>query len=331
MSEKIVLCVLAGELGAVQGLVDLLGDRFTIIVHLDAKSSVLPEFLVRGPLVHLADQRFPIFWGGFNMCQAAIGMIDQAYRIVPDFERLALITGDTQPIVTPDALARALGDTKREYIHLQEVESDPSLRSVRMDEAHQHPGGMFAWRFQNYVHSDDVLTSPRSRADLMRKYDVSENVAHYIAGSVSAIIQELFESFPWRTPLYSKLYYGESWWALSRAAIDLILDDLHSPIHREFFRYLHVPDEHFFQTLVGSKLIALAASGRQCVGPLVYVDHANPARRAFDGSDHLSVDRFACLEQQTDRLFARKYDPKRTPEVAAAIGEGRYFTQILGR
>ncbi len=328
MGQQIVILVLASKPEALNGLLLLLDTRFRIIIHLDAKADL--DAIELPPHASFTDTRFEVFRGGFNMMLAVREMIDTAYRVAPKFRRAVLITGDTLPLLACDRLAAALLDQHREYIALYEVPNDISLRGLSMEEGQRRTEGrIMPWRFQNATYLDDTLLSPKSHQEVMQKYGVDENTANYLRGSARRIVEAIAVRLPPRPHLYNKFYYGESWWALTRAAVDLIIDDMHTEIHVDFFRFLQVPDEHFVQTLLGNKQRSLTSLGRQIVGAPVFVDHEDPERARL-GRDALTAAKFRHAAGTGRHLFARKFDPELAPDVAGAIAEGRYFSDILG-
>ena len=328
MDQRVVFLVLASKVPALRGLLGLLDERFRIIIHLDAKAD--PDGFVLPPHASFTDTRLPIFWGGFNIMLAVREMLDTAYRVTPGFRRAVLITGDTLPLLPPERLETALMSEAREHIHLVEVPNDPSLRGLTMQEAQRRSGGsILPWRFQNFTHLDDEMLSPRSRDDFMRKYGLGDNSADHLRGTAERVIATLLSQMPARPPLYNKLYYGESWWALSRSSMDLIIDDLHEKVHEEYFRFLQVPDEHFIQTLLGNKSRALSSLSRQMVGSPVFVDHSDPVRSAF-GRDALTAEKFRAAAATGRYLFARKFDPELTPDLASAVANGQFFSDVVG-
>ncbi len=163
--HRIVVLVLANKAAALRVLLRLLDKRFRIIIHRDAKTDATGIELPAH--ASFTAVRLPIFWGGFNIMLAIREMLDEAYRVAPDFWRAVLLTGDTLPLL-PDRLEAELLDEVREYIQLTEVPNDPSLRGLRMQEA-QARGSLLAWRFQNFTYFDDEMLSPRSRNEFIRK------------------------------------------------------------------------------------------------------------------------------------------------------------------
>ena len=328
MDQKIVVLVLASRMDALRGLLLLLDARFRVIVHLDAKIEADAGDLP--PHDSFTQARFEVFWGGFNIMLAILEMIDTAYRVVPGFRRAVLITGDTLPLLPSDALEAVLLDEWREHIGLYEVADDPSLHGLSLEQGQRRTGGdVRAWRFQNATCFDDALLSPRTRRHVMQKYGVSEHTADHLRGNATKLVDAITARLPPRPALYDRFYYGESWWALTRAALDLVVDEMHAEAHVEYFRFLQVPDEHFIQTLLGNKRRALASLGRDTVGTPVFVDHGDPERARF-GRDALTAEKFRRAASTGRHLFARKFDPELMPDIAAAIAEGRYFSDILG-
>ncbi len=328
VGHDVVILVLAHKTKPLEGLLRVLDPSFRIIIHLDAKSDALPHDLPSHASV--LDTRLDIFWGGFSMFRAIRALIDEAYRAVPRFGRAVLISGDSLPVVPGRQLHEILADHTREYIGLCEIPSDSRLRGSSLEEARSLCGGsILPWRFQNFCFYDNVLLNPGTLEAVQAKYDVVRETASYLRGSVKEIAEQLACNLPPRADLYQTFYYGEAWWALTRAALDLVVDDIHARAHVEFFRFLQAPEEHFIQTLLGNKRRALHALERQIICSPVFVDHNDPARSSL-GHDALSAEGFRAARSSGPYLFARKYDPDLAPDVAAAIAEGRYFESLAG-
>jgi Core-2/I-Branching enzyme len=68
------------------------------------------------------------------------------------------------------------------------------------------------------------------------------------------------------------LYAGSQWWTLSAEAIGHILSTIKErPDLARFFRYVRIPDESFFQTILGNSVFL-----GQCARGNVYTDWSNP-------------------------------------------------------
>jgi hypothetical protein len=330
MTQPVVILVLAHKPAALKDLLTVLDSRFQIIVHMDSKANVQNNSFQLPRHAVMSKSQYPIFWGGFNMCLAAISLIDTAYDVSPNFKRLVLISGDSLPTVHLDLLEESLLEKSIEIIQLIDVPNDPTLRGVNISESERRHGWGQPWRFHNFVFSDDVLYDPRARDETMQKFEIPEQRVDWLRGTAHKAMREALARLPPRPALFDKFFFGSQWWALTREAVDLIIDDMHSWISHEYFRYLHVPDEHFFHTLYGNKQRALSSLHRKTCGPLVYVDYAGAKRIPGTWPDFaMPTEGFRIAYSQHRRLFARKYDPATSPDIAAAIVNGRYFTDVI--
>jgi hypothetical protein len=310
---EIVLLVLAHKLDSLQYLSKLVGRSLPVIAHIDAKTHVPAD--VSGSLssITLLDQRFPVYWGGFNMSLATISLIDEAYRLYPRFSRLILVSGDALPCVNIERIRNFFSDhSHTEFIQLTDVTNDQSLRNVPVDEARaKHGGAVNPWRFQNFVFYDSDLHCPRTRDSVVRKYSVPETTADFIRGTSHAAIKEVMRYLPDRAHLYERFYFGSQWWSLSRSAVDLIVDDLHSQIH------------HFIHTLIGSKRTFLERRGIEHFRPIMHVA-SHPDRSKFLDSDFMTKEDLMHAAHHTKRIFVRKFMPEAAPEISEAIDSGGY-------
>lgn len=329
MRHETVILVLAHKIKPLEDLLRLLGPSFPVIIHLDIKArGSLCELSSR---VSLLENRRDIYWGGISMFLSIRDLIDEAYRIVPDFSRAVLISGDSLPLMHGVKLHEAFANQSFEYIGLSEVANDRRLRGLTMEEARVLSGGsVLPWRFQNFCFYDNNLLNPRTISAVKEEYDIVQNTASHIRGSVKTIAESISANIPQRPDLYSKFFYGEAWWALTRATLDLVIDDIHSSLHLGFFEFLQAPEEHFIHTILGNKMRALKSMRRQIICSPVFVDHKDPARSSL-GHDALASGKFRAARDCGPYLFARKYDPEYSIDIAAAIIEGTYFETILGQ
>ena len=135
------------------------------------------------------------------------------------------------------------------------------------------------------------------------------------------------ENMPQRSNACNRLFDGEAWWALSRSVLGLVVDDIQATVHTDFLRFLQAPEEHFIWTLLGNKQRALQSMRKQVVCSSVLVDHDDAARSA-SGHHALASDRFGRARTTGPYLFARKYDPEHSPEIAEAIKRSSYLEML---
>jgi hypothetical protein len=121
-----------------------------------------------------------------------------------------------------------------------------------------------------------------------------------------------------RLPAGFAFYGGSSYWCLSRACIDYIDQFVRAhPSFVRFFRYVDVPDEIFFQTILMNSPLAPSIVDDD----MRYIDWKDPAA----GSPAvLGLEDFTRLASST-KLYARKFDD----HVDAGI-LGRIDQELLG-
>lgn len=117
---------------------------------------------------------------------------------------------------------------------------------------------------------------------------------------------------PRRLPAGLAPHGGSQWWALTGDCVDHVLDMVaaHPELHR-YFRHTFIPDETFFQTIVGSSPFG----GSNYGSPLRYVDWTNPNPTP---PRTLTIEDFDKVVA-SDALFARKMDPVRSAELLDRI------------
>ncbi len=326
--SKIVILILSHRIDATRGLLQLLDERFSIYLHIDARIDLDATPLHPPSHARVIDQRHTIFWGGFNMVRATRDLIMAARSDNRDAQRYVLISGDALPSVHLDVIEQRLLDLSKEFIDLVPVERDPSLRHLSHAEALERHRWLQPWRFQNHTYWDDALCCPRTAPEAAEAFDLGPIAVRRIRASVHRITQDILRTLPPRPNLFDTFYFGSQWWALSAEAVELIVPDLFEPAVERFFEFLEVSDEHFFHCLIGKRMPYLDGARKTAVGTMMFTDHDDPVRGNF-GDDALSVEWFRTAFAKTGRLFARKFNPARAPEVASAIADGTYFGGIV--
>ena len=316
---KIVFLVLAHKAAPLKGLVRLLGGAFDGLIHFDERFQ-LEDFDLQNSRFRFAEKRQPIYWGGFNMVQAELSLIAEALRTFPDCDRLVLVSGDCLPALSPRKLIEFFSDADQDFLWRWEVENDPTLFGADVQKAIERHGMVQPWRLHNYVMWDDDLTNPRERARVQAKFGVDQATACYISGSTEKIVRDLFRHMPPREALFAKFFFGQQWWGLTRRSAQIVLNSPLFEKYIHFFKYMSVPDEHFFHTILGNEPEVLA---RPVMQPLMFDAHPN----APDGKTGPLT--LADLDfSRHGRPFVRKFDPETAPEIAALIEDGSYYAAL---
>ncbi|MCC6718412.1 MAG: hypothetical protein IT555_11060 [Acetobacteraceae bacterium] len=303
MARRVAILVLAHLTAPLPFLLRALGDRFDVYLHLDAKTDagglVLPRHVT-------AIARREVHWGGWSMMQATMDLMAAAR----DHDVLALVSGDSLPLLAPDALHAALTIPGAERIEMLEVADDPTLAGMPREAAIARHGWEQPWRFHNFVHWDDVLLNPFGAAAAARHFDLAAGKADWLRGAAQRLVAEALSALPPRPRLFPRLVYGTQWWALAGETVAGLLPELTRPEVTAYFRFFPVPDEHMIHTVLAARQPGLVA-------------RRSPMWRSGDGAvlDRAAIRR--ARRQGGDILFARKFDPAAAPALAAAILAGK--------
>jgi hypothetical protein len=323
--SKIALLVMCHRLEAVRDLVSLLDDRFSVFIHLDAKSAISDTSLPTSAAheTHLISQ-FPVFWGGWNMVAATRALL-KAARARGQFDRYVLVSGDSLPVASVGEIAEALLATSDEYLDLFELPKAPELAGVPASETRKLGAGFeHAWRFYNFVARDPIILGG-TPAPVGQDYGSGSD--HLVFGSEEEATQKILQSLPPRSPLFDKIYGGSQWWALTGDLIAAISDELFSDEIEKYFQFFEVPDEHVFQCLVGRNLAWIEQNGHALRRSMMLTDHTSRSQ----GQHFLTAEGFRDARRLhgDHLLFGRKYEPWKTPDIAEAIRDGAYESPIL--
>ena len=220
-----------------------------VFVHVDAKLP-LEEYKARiGPhavACHFIEQRFDIFWGGFNMVRAEVSLLRAAYGAARDYTNFALISDDSFPLLPPSTLAAFL-QNDRERISIRRIdETDP-----------------FWARYHNLFYFDHPATSLHGRPI----------ESAFVDGRLFAAIDDMKHL---RSTGKSRIevFYGSQWWSLSRDTAGLVLRIFEDDVRlRKSFEYSAVPDEMYIQSIVGNNVPERVS----CLSPML-VDWAREPR-----------------------------------------------------
>lgn len=128
-------------------------------------------------------------------------------------------------------------------------------------------------------------------------------------------LERLINTFIKRTnqPIGMKFYGSSMFWAISPEAAEYVLQTVdRDPKMRRFFKYSWAPDEFLFQTILLNSSFAEQVVNENCH----YYKHPpnTPSPKTFDLSDFPDI-------ITSDRLYARKFDLKKAPELLDKIDD----------
>ncbi len=183
-------------------------------IHIDKKSDVnyMPEYTN----VHIIPQHIDIKWGGYSMIEASLALLRYGVSHFSDADYYILLSGVDYPIRSKQFLLDLL-QQKKEYIDLAPVPVPFK------------PVERYQYYYFNFERRNLKLYNPKFLLEvLLKKLNVK------------------------RTAPFT-VYAGTQWFALTRECVDYILKTIdEDKRYIEFFKHTLVPDEAFFQTIIGN-------------------------------------------------------------------------------
>jgi len=233
--------------------------------------------------------RFRCNWGGFGIVRATLEGLRFAVDQGLAFDYLALLSGQDYPIKTNEYVRDFLA--RREGISFIQHEPFPFAAW----EAHG-----CGWDRVRYWHIrvlDRHLIFPRERASFRFR-------------PLTPLWNLLVRLFPAerRFPKGLHPFGGAQFWCLHRRHVLQVYDFIGgNPAFVRFFRFVDVPDEIFFQTVIGNSVPESELHN----DTLTHVPWNRPGATLV-GTDFSAI-------RSSPHLFARKFDPTIDPEVIDRI------------
>ena len=200
-----------------------------IFIHLDKKVNCAEYHGLVGDNVHFISQRIPVHWGDFSQVEAILNLLRMAMAQKPSFDRFVLLSGSDFPLRSTDYIEHFFNKHKgQEFINLVEMPSIIANKPLsRLTRYEPRVNGYNAGKFRRLF-----LKTCGSLLRLLRR-DYKKAI-----GNMNP-------------------YAGSEWWALSREACDYVFNFISErPYFFEFYKNTVVPDESFFQTIIGNSAIS---------------------------------------------------------------------------
>lgn len=252
-------------------------------IHVDAKThdsvyQAMAAPLAGRPNVHFLP-RYPCYWGDLGHVRATLEGLHALVASGQPFDYVVLLTGQDYPLRSNAEIGSTLRDAAGQvFMHWMPIPNE-----------HWTDGGAYRienWHFRVGRKSLSLPGTPFQHAVVNAGW------------SLAARILPLRRTFPaGLTP-----YGGSSYWMMPADCARYV--DAYArcnPDFVRFFKYVHIPDEIFFHTIV----LNSPFRGRVVADDLRYVDWGQ-------GGDNPAILGTADFERlmQSRALFARKFDPE---------------------
>lgn len=276
-------------------LLDRLADPDTLFfVHVGFAEPDIHDEL-RSRLAGRADVRFlprrRMHWGGFSLVRVLLDGLDAMFETAPDLHYALAISGQDYPL-KPNEWMRA---------YLREHAGMSFLDHFRMP-LEEYREGSLDWTLQ------------RGGLDRIEYWHLHRHGRHVRFPNRLVPLPRR----PRRLPAGLVPYGGQAWWCLSRETLDYVRRFVRDrPDVLRFFRFVDVPDESLFQTILLNSPLADTIVNDD----LRYIVW----QRGVSHPDVLTKDDFPALAA-TDDFFGRKFDVAVDAELL-----DRVDAELLGR
>ncbi|MDU1889695.1 MAG: beta-1,6-N-acetylglucosaminyltransferase [Dysgonomonas sp.] len=226
-------------------LIEALDDENSVFcIHLDKK--VQGSYSSSRSNVKIIGQHVDIRWGGFSMVKATISLLKYGVKRYSDSDYFILISGVDYPIRNKGVLYNLLSKGK-EYIDIAPL--PVPYKPVE--------------RYEYYYFDYD-----------------RRNLKYY---NPKFILEVILKKFKIKRKAPFKIYVGSQWFALTNKCTEHILDTIKNDRrYIDFFKHTLVPDEAFFQTIIGN-----SSFSNYTVSNLTYTDWEVPIPPATIGEQHV--------------------------------------------
>ena len=245
-----------------------------IAIHFDGRAKAddferIRTALGNNPSVVFAKRRIKCGWGEWSLIAATLLAIRAAADAFPQATHFYMLSGDCMPIKSSEYVHQFLDRTDVDYIESFDFFNSDWIKTGIKDER------------LIYRHLFNERNSKRlfyASMNLQKRLGLSRSV-----------------------PKDIQMQIGSQWWCLRRRTIEALLGLCEKrPDALRFFRTTWIPDETFFQTLVGH-LVPEAEIRSRTLTFLLFSDYGMPVSFYDDHYDLL-------ISQ--DYLFARKISPQ---------------------
>lgn len=257
-------------------IITFFDDDFGIYIHIDKKSSVTKEELLRlkrYDRVQLISQKYKVNWGGFNHLRSILYLSEIALQNSQNYY-FHLISGHDYPIKKVSDFKNFFRNTDKEYIDCFEVPF--SGWGIN--------GGLDRLEYYNF-------------------YDLFNWKADFQKRIIKKIIYwQKKNNFKRKTPFKMPTFYGGStWWSLSRECLNYVV--VYSKKNKNIFKrfkYTFCSEEFYFQTIIMNS----SFKPKICIDNLRHIDWSNRNGNNPSVLDETDFEKIC----NSNSFFARRFE-----------------------
>jgi hypothetical protein len=248
--------------------------------------------------VHFIKNRVHGIWGHFSLVEATLLLLRTAAKHQLDFDHFILLSGQDFPLKSHAFITDFLSSRKTYDF----IESYP----LPSDKLRERQGGLYRvnrhHKIGEKIHDE---FPPYSRKPVLN--------------SIFNALADIHHRYIRKMPLGMAPCAGSQWWMLSRKSVLNLLHflDNHSEVE-QFFRNVWIPDEVFFQTVLNQ----INEDGSQLIkANYRFTKWDKKESRPFTTSPAILTAADFDELQQSDALFARKFDEIESEELVELVSK----------
>lgn len=308
-------------------LVDALGADDCVVIHHDERKSARPA--LRRDNVRFVDGSARTAWGEWSLCEAILRLMRTALED-SSWGYFQLLSGSCLPIKPIDAFRRHVEVTSADVnMDLTALDDDPVALMSHGFRAYAARGSVrhrVLRRLRRWYLGADPDWNDREGLGfaVRRGRQAMTPGARLALGAMRRLSHGTLPGFDHPFDLRRRCFVGSTWWGARRAVCEFIVSQPAEAVLQQYFRGVLIPDEFYFQTLVGNAGCRIDASNHL----ISRFDESHPVRLGV--SDLPAID-------ASPRFFGRKFPDDPQAEVrgevmarvgASALGQGRYANAL---
>jgi hypothetical protein len=293
------------------------------LVHVDARVDIEPfKFISNRGNVFFAKERVKCFWGDFSIVEATINLIKAALEI-EGIQYFILLSGQCYPLASNSEINTFLYRRKgTDFQNVSLIEKTWSNIEVKKR--------LEMYRFNLGPNKYDSLHIPSLLSKDIEDYSSLEKIVKLINSNITIdekIIALRLIASP-REKLNMEVMGGSQWFAYTASTIHKFINFFNShPNFLEYFKYVHVPDEIIFPTL-----LAHIKSNDDSITIDRSLTYVNWAKQGVELPAILDINDFESVVKASKfYLFARKFNPELSFELLDKIDQMRTSVLISER
>lgn len=212
-------------------------------IHLDLNSKIEDFISIRKDNVTFIKNRIECRWGDISLVDATINLLKEIVNV--DFKHVILLSGQDYPIKSNQYINDFL-DENINYI---------SSNEMNVCWADEHVNMRKSWyKIKTTGNKRYCIAVPSVLSfDFFSKMALENYIKLFVAACKNMVsIHDVFPMLLKKRQLLNIDYYGGSqWFAFNKKTVNKILSYLEDhPEYHCYYKYMFVPDEVFFQTLI---------------------------------------------------------------------------------